>query len=80
MRETNFPPVRYCNLDKIRISNAPRSVPKFVTTKGKKTTVCKVTSKEKGQTVTTAYCTSASGLYVLPALIFPRKQILLKST
>jgi hypothetical protein len=61
-------------MDETGISTVPASVPKVVTTKGKRT-VCKVTSVEKGQTVTTVCCMSASGLYVPPALIFPRKRM-----
>jgi hypothetical protein len=61
-------------MDETGISAVPASVPKIVTTKGKRT-VCKVTSGEKGQTVTAVCCMSASGLYVPPALIFPRKRM-----
>jgi hypothetical protein len=56
------------------ISTVLASVPKVVTTKGKRT-VCKVTSGEKGQTVTAVCFMSASGLYVPPALILPRKRM-----
>jgi hypothetical protein len=61
-------------MDETGISTVPASVPKIVTTKGKRT-VCKVTSGEKGQTVTVVCCMSATGLYVPPALIFPRKRM-----
>jgi hypothetical protein len=70
-----FPPERCFNLDKTGMSTVPASVPKFVTTEGKKTNVCKETSEEMGQTVTTVCCMSASGLYALPALILSRKQM-----
>jgi hypothetical protein len=66
-----FPPERCFNMDETGISTVPASVPKVVTTKGKRT-VCKVTSGEKGPTVTAVCFMSASGLYVPPVLIFPR--------
>jgi hypothetical protein len=69
-----FPPERCFNMDEAGISTVPASVPKVVTTKGKRT-VCKVTSGEKGQTVTAVCCMSASGLHAPPALIFPRKRM-----
>jgi hypothetical protein len=69
-----FPPERCFNMDETSRSAVPASVPKIVTTKGKRT-VCKVTSGEKGHTVTAVCCMSASGLYVPPSLIFPRKRM-----
>jgi hypothetical protein len=68
-----FPPERCFYMDETGISTLPASVPNVVITKGKRT-VCKVTSGEKGQTVTAVCCMSASGLYVPPALVFPRKR------
>jgi hypothetical protein len=65
-----FPPDRCFNMDETGISTVPASVPKIG-----KITVCKVTSGEKGQTVTAVCCMSASGLYAPPALIFPRKRM-----
>jgi hypothetical protein len=61
-----FPPEICFNMDETDISTVPASVPKVVTTKEKRS-VCKVTSGEKGQTVTAVCCMSASGLYVPPA-------------
>jgi hypothetical protein len=69
-----FPPETCFNMDETGISTVPASVPNVVITKGKRT-VCKVTSKEKCQRVTAACFMSASGLYVPPALIFPKKRM-----
>jgi hypothetical protein len=69
-----FPPERCLNVDESGISAVRVSVPEVVTAKGKRI-VCKVTSGEKGQTVTAVSCMSASGSYVPSALIFPRKRM-----
>jgi hypothetical protein len=69
-----FTPERCFNMDETGISAVPAGMTKIVTTKGKRT-VCKVTSGEKGQTVTAGCCMSAFGLYVPPALIFSRKRM-----
>ncbi|GBM32474.1 hypothetical protein AVEN_136048-1 [Araneus ventricosus] len=46
----------------------------MITPKGKKT-VRKISSAERGQTVTAICCMSATGVSVPPALILPRKRM-----
>lgn len=72
MSKFQFSPSRVFNVDESDLSRVPNKIPK-VAGKGKRA-VSKVTSAEKGQLVTIVCCCSASGNYVLPALIFPRKR------
>lgn len=69
-----FPAHRKYNMDETGISTVPNKTPKILTPKGKKT-VCKISSAERGETVTAVCCMSATGIYVPPALIFPRKRM-----
>ncbi|GBO41423.1 hypothetical protein AVEN_185319-1 [Araneus ventricosus] len=50
-------------MDETGISTVPKSTPKVITPKGRKT-VCKISSTERGQ-----------GVFVLPVLILPRKRM-----
>lgn len=68
-----FPASRTYNMDESGISTVPNRIPKVIISKGKQS-VNKVTSAERGQLVTVVCCFSASGHYVPPALIFPRKR------
>ncbi|KAG8237396.1 hypothetical protein J437_LFUL013032 [Ladona fulva] len=72
--EKKFPAHRKFYMDETGISTVPNRPPKVITPKGKKT-VCKISSAERGQTVTSVCCMSATGVFVLPALIFPRKRM-----
>ena len=68
-----YPPSRIYNMDETGVSTVPNKVPKVYAEKGKRA-VSKVVSADRGQLVTAVCCISASGLYVPPALIFPRKR------
>ena len=52
----------------------PNKTPKVISPVGKKG-ICKVTSGERGQLVSVAACFSASGIYIPPVVIFPRKRM-----
>lgn len=69
-----YTPDRIYNMDETGLSTVPNKLPKVLTTKGKKL-VGKVSSAERGQLVTAVCCMSAVGVYVPPALIFPRKRM-----
>lgn len=62
------------NMDETGLSTVPNKLPKVLATKGKKL-VSKVSSGERGQLITAVCCVSSSGIYVPPALIFPRKRL-----
>lgn len=71
----NIPPSRiYFNIYEPGISTVPNKIPKVISIKGKKI-VGKSVSAERGELVTAVCCFSASGVYVPPALIFPRKRM-----
>lgn len=65
---------RKFNMDETGLSTVPNRMPKVLTPTGKKT-VCKISSAERGETITAVCCMSATGIFVPPALIFPRKRI-----
>lgn len=69
-----FPPSRIFNMDETGMSTVPNKVPKVISTKGKKI-VGKTVAAERGELVTAVCCFSGSGIYVPPALIFPRKRM-----
>ncbi|GBN42890.1 hypothetical protein AVEN_137431-1 [Araneus ventricosus] len=62
-------------MDETGISTVPNRTQKEITPKGKET-VCKVSSAERGQTVTEVCCLSATGVFVPPALILPLKRMI----
>jgi hypothetical protein len=72
--EKKFPAHRKFNMDESGISTVPNRVPKVISPKGKKI-VCRVTSGERGQTVTVVCCMSPTGIFVPPAMIFARKRM-----
>lgn len=61
------------NCDETGISVNPKGHSKVLATKGKRQ-VGALTSCERGETVTVELCFSASGAYMPPMLIFPRKR------
>lgn len=73
MTKHKFSPSRVYNMDETGITTVPNRIPKVISVKGKRA-VGKVVSAERGQTVTAVCCMSASGNYVPPTLIFPRKR------
>ena len=60
-------------MDETGISCNPKSQLKVVALKGRRQVGCK-TSAERGTNVTAVICNSASGKYMPPTLIFPRKK------
>lgn len=62
------------NMDETGLTTVPNKLPKVFAQKGKKC-VSKIVSAERGQLVTAVCCMSASGGWVPPALIFPRKRM-----
>ncbi|XP_051162417.1 uncharacterized protein LOC127282288 [Leptopilina boulardi] len=69
-----FSPDRIFNMDETGLSTVPNKMPKVISQKGKKL-VGRVSSAERGQLVTGICCMSASGLFIPPGLIFPRKRM-----
>lgn len=61
------------NVDETGLSTVPNKTPKVISTLGKKS-VGKVSSAERGTLVTAVCACSASGVFVPPVLIFPRKK------
>ncbi|KAH9636837.1 hypothetical protein HF086_017080 [Spodoptera exigua] len=70
----NISPGRIYNMDETGMSTVPKKTPKVISLKGKKN-VNKIVSGERGQTITAICCVSATGNYVPPAFIFPRKRM-----
>ncbi|GBO08686.1 hypothetical protein AVEN_262646-1 [Araneus ventricosus] len=61
-------------MDETGTSTVPNRTPKVIKSKAKKT-VCKISSAGRGQTVTVVCCMSATGVFVPPASILPRKRM-----
>jgi hypothetical protein len=72
--EKKFPAYRKFNMDESGTLTVPKRVPKVISPNGKKI-VCRVTSGERGQTVTVVCCMSPTGIFVPPAMIFARKRM-----
>lgn len=70
----NFPPSRIYNMDESGVNTVPKKIPKVISVKGKKL-VGKVVSAERGQTITLVCAMSATGNFVPPVFIFPRKRM-----
>jgi hypothetical protein len=68
-----FNPQQIYNMDETGLLTVPNKLPKVVSVKGKKQ-VGKIVSGERGQLITAVCAISASGNFVLPTLIFPRKR------
>ncbi|GBM49472.1 hypothetical protein AVEN_142610-1 [Araneus ventricosus] len=62
-------------MDETGISIVPSRTSKMITQKGKKKTVCIISSAERGQIDTAVCCMSATEVFVPPALILPRKRM-----
>lgn len=69
-----FVPSRIYNMDESGVNTVPKKIPKVISVKGKKL-VGKIVSAERGQTITLVCAMSATGNYVPPAFIFPRKRM-----
>ena len=71
--DSNIAPDKIFNMDETGMSTVQRSQ-KIITQKGVKQ-VEKISSAERGKTVTAICCMNSSGFYVLPIFIFPRKRL-----
>lgn len=69
-----FPPHSIYNMDETGISTVPNKPPKVISTKGKRC-VNKISSAERGINVTLVNAVNASGNFIPPAFIFPRKRM-----
>lgn len=67
-------PHRLYNMDESGMLTVPNKLPKVVAPKGKRT-VGKIVSSERGQLITAVCCMGATGQYIPPALVFPRKRM-----
>ena len=70
--ENNFLPERIFNVDETGFSIVQSTQPKIIATKGKRQ-IGILTSAERGSLVTVVSCMSASGIFVPPLFVFPRK-------
>lgn len=68
----HFQPGRIYNMDESGLSTVPNKLRKVISEKGRN--VSKITSAERGITVTVVCCMSAGGHFVPPTFIFPRKR------
>ena len=69
----SYSPIRVWNMDETEISNVHKPA-NIIATKGAKA-VGKMTSGEKGKTITVICATNAVGTYIPPMFIFPRKRM-----
>lgn len=74
LEEVNFDATRIWNMDESGLSTVPSKHSKIYATKGRKQ-VGILTSAERGQHVSIICCMNASGSFLPPALIFPRKNM-----
>lgn len=69
----NYTATKIWNMDESGVTNVQKPH-KVISTKGKRQ-VSKMTSGEKGATVTVLCCMNAAGQYIPPMIIFPRKRL-----
>lgn len=69
-----FSPQKIYNADESGLSTVPNKQPKVISPKGTRR-VAKVASAERGRNITVVCSMSATGVYVPPFLIFPRKRM-----
>ena len=74
MRKFSFAPHRIFNVDETGMTCVQQKCAKIYALKGSNR-VGAITSAERGRTITGIFCASASGAYVPPMLIFPRKRM-----
>ncbi|XP_066587656.1 uncharacterized protein [Prorops nasuta] len=74
LKKYNFSADSIYNMDETGISTVPNKPPKVLSTKGKRC-VNKISSAERGINVTLVCAMSASGNFIPPAFIFPRKRM-----
>ncbi|XP_050557910.1 uncharacterized protein LOC118277956 [Spodoptera frugiperda] len=72
--EHHLTPDRIYNCDETGISVVPKTKSKIIARRGRKQ-VGALTSAERGATITVEICFSASGQYMPPMMVFPRKRM-----
>jgi hypothetical protein len=72
--EHHLTPDRIYNCDETGVSVVPKTKSKIVAKRGRKQ-VGALTSSERGTTITVEICFSASGQYMPPMMVFPRKRM-----
>ncbi|KAJ8890190.1 hypothetical protein PR048_009697 [Dryococelus australis] len=70
----NFSPSKIFNVDETGLTAVQHNCSKVVCLKGKKQ-VTSLSSPERGALITLVTCMSASGRYITPMLVFPRKNM-----
>ncbi|XP_063216726.1 uncharacterized protein LOC134527734 [Bacillus rossius redtenbacheri] len=73
LERINFDPSKIFNVDETGISVVQHKASRVVTSKGQKQ-VHRLSSAERGATITVITCMSAAGHYIPPLLIFPQKR------
>jgi len=73
LERIHFDETRVFNVDETGLTIVQHKATKIVTCKGKKS-VHKLSSAERGATITVVTCMSAAGQYVPPLMIFPQKR------
>lgn len=74
LERVNFSATRVFNVDETGVTSVQHKSVRVVCLKGKRE-IHKLSSAEKGRLVTIVACMSASGNYVPPMLVFPRKRM-----
>lgn len=74
LEKIHFNPNKIFNVDETGITTVQHKVRKILTVKGKKE-VHKLSSAERGALVTIVTCMSASGQFIPPLMVFPRKNM-----
>lgn len=74
LQKINFNPNKIFNVDETGITTVQHKVRKILTMKGKRE-VHKLSSAERGALVTIVTCMSASGQFIPPLMVFPRKNM-----
>lgn len=72
--EHHLTPDRIYNCDETGISVVPKTKSKIIARKGRKQ-VGAITSAERGTTITVEICFSASGNFMPPMMVYPRKRM-----
>jgi hypothetical protein len=68
----DYPPSRIFNVDETGVTVVQKKQPKILALKGKRQ-IGALTAAERGSLITIVVCMSASGIFVPPLIIFPRK-------
>ncbi|XP_046677400.1 MFS-type transporter clz9-like [Homalodisca vitripennis] len=74
LERVNFSPTRVFNVDETGVTSVQPKSMRVVSLKGKRE-VYKLSSAERGRLITIVACMSASGNFVPPMLVFPRKRM-----